>query len=135
MILDAEVSELDRRLVAAHLARCAECRAFEASVRQLTRELREAPLESPRQPISLPRLPRRVALATAQASAAATVLIAILGAFTQFGVQEQQSRTAASTPARNLFTTSWQPELELAQIDGAVSHLRGVNRPGPLPAL
>ena len=137
MMLDAEVSELDRRLVAAHLARCAGCRVFEESVRAFTDEVRAATLEAPRQPIALRRLPpplRRISLTAAQYSAAASVLIAVVGVMTQFGVQEQQ-RAAVSAPraSANLFSTAWQPEVELAQLDGATGP-RGVDRPGPLPA-
>jgi len=134
VLLDAEVSELDRRLVAAHLARCAACRAFDQSLQGLTQELRAAPLESPYQPIALPhlpRLPRRIALATAQFSAAATVLIALLGV----GVPEPQGRSASpQVRTSNLFKTSWQPELELAQIDDG-ARIRGNDQPGRLQAV
>ncbi len=138
VLLDAEVSELDRRLVAAHLARCAACRAFDQSLQGLTQELRAAPLESPYQPIALPhlpRLPRRIALATAQFSAAATVLIALLGVLTQFGVPEPQGRSASpQVRTSNLFKTSWPPELELAQIHDS-ARIRGTDQPGRLQAV
>jgi hypothetical protein len=137
MALDAEVSELDRRLVAAHLARCGECRAIESAVRAFTDELRAAPLESPRQPIVVTRhRPRRRALLrTAEYSVAATVLIAFLGVFTQLELSDSRRGAAPLTPA-NLFQTAWSPELELAQIDPSVSGGRAnANGPGPIHAV
>jgi len=144
MLLDAELSALERRLAAAHLARCADCRAFEESLRDFTQELRAAPLESPRQPIVLPRS-RRVSLTTARWSAAATLLVAVLGVLSQFEVpqfevsQFEVAQSSGPDPGRqvatkNLFKTTWQPELEMAQID-AVTRTPGTDRPGPLPAL
>jgi predicted anti-sigma-YlaC factor YlaD len=134
MALDAEVSEFDRRLVAAHLARCADCRAFESPVRAFTEELRAAALESPSEPIALIRSrPRRRAwLATAELSAAATVLIAF-GIASQLGASDSQGGNNRLATA-NLFTTAWSPELELAQIEPAVP-TRQTSRPGPRPAL
>ena len=136
MALDAEVSEFDRRLVAAHLARCADCRAFESPVRAFTEELRAAALEAPDEPITLIRSrPRRRAwLATAELSAAATVLIAF-GIASQFGASDSQGGNSRLATA-NLFTAAWSPELELAQIDPAVTTTRAKdNRPGPLNAV
>lgn len=140
MLLDAELSALERRLVAVHLARCADCCAFEESIREFTHELRAAPPESPRQPIVLLRSRRRVSLTMAQWSAAATLLIAVLGVLSQFEVpQFEVPQSPGPNPVRqvatkNLFKTSWQPEREMAQID-AVTRTLGTDRPGPLPAL
>src|SRR5215217_3424530 len=124
-LLDVDVSELDRRLVAAHLARCADCRAFESSVRVFTQELRAAPLESPSEPMlfSRSRARRRVWLTVVEYSAAAAVLIAMLGVVGQIGPPASKPSDDRRATA-NLFKTSWQPELELAQIDPAVSTRR-----------
>ena len=43
--LDGELSELERRLMRAHLVRCAVCAAFAADVEALVTEVRTAPLE------------------------------------------------------------------------------------------
>lgn len=134
--LDAEVSELDRRLVAAHLARCAECRAIEDTVRAFTEELRTAPLELLERPVVVTRArPRRRAwLTTAEVSVAATVLIG-LGVLSQLGTSDPQgasNRLATS----NLFIAAWQPEDEMAQIDPSVQTQReNVGGPGPLNAV
>ena len=81
--LDDELSQLELRMVAAHLERCAECHAFEASVREFTEELRAAPLQSPRLPIVVRRAHRRVSLSAAQISVAATLAVAVLGVLSQ----------------------------------------------------
>lgn len=121
-------------MLASHLARCADCRAFEESVRDFTQEIRSAPLQSPQQPIVVRRT-RRVSLTAAQIGVAATLAIAVLGVVSQLRVPESPSPAADGRPATtNLFKTSWQPERELAQIDAAV-RAPGTQRPGPLPAI
>lgn len=132
--LDGELSQLEQRMVAAHLERCADCAAFEASVRSFTEELRAAPREAPRRPIVVRRT-RRVSFSTLQVSAAATVAVAVLGVVSQLGSTQQNAPSVDRQVARaeNLFkTTSWQPELELAQID-PVGLVRQTDRPGPIP--
>jgi hypothetical protein len=128
--LDDELSQLEERMLAAHLLRCSDCREFEESVQEFTHELRAAPLESPRQPI-LVQGRRRVSLTAAQVSAAATLAVAVLGVLSQVGVPGAQDPAARATTA-NLFKASWQPERELAQLD---SNLPGTNRPGPFSAI
>ena len=128
--LDDELSQLEERMVAAHLVRCSDCRAFDQSVREFTDELRAAPLESPRQPI-LVRRRRRVSLTAAQVGVAATLAVAVLGVLSQIDVPSTQDPAVRSTTA-NLFKTPWQPERELAEID---TNLPGTNRPGPHSAI
>jgi anti-sigma factor RsiW len=67
--LDGELSELAAKMLDGHLARCAECRAFEAGVAAATSLVRTAPLEHLEQPVSLPR-GRRLALQTRRLGAA-----------------------------------------------------------------
>jgi hypothetical protein len=128
--LDDELSQLEERMLTAHLLRCSDCRMFEQSVRKFTDDLRAAPLESPRQPI-LVRRGRRISVTAAQISAAATLAVAVLGVLSQVGLPNTQDPASRSTTA-NLFKTSWQPERELAQID---ADLPGTNRPGPNAAI
>lgn len=80
--LDGELSQLETRMIAAHLARCAECASFEEDVRGITAELRSAPMEQLDHPIVV-RRPRR-AVPRVQIGVAAALAIAVLGALTQF---------------------------------------------------
>ncbi len=119
-------------MVAVHLERCAECHAYEASVREFTDQLRAAPLESPRLPIVVRRA-RRVSVSATQLSAAAALAVAILGALSQVGVPGSQDPAVGArlSTTTNLFETSWQPQRELAQIDADLPS----NRPRPFPAI
>jgi anti-sigma factor RsiW len=49
--LDGELSELEEALLAAHLSRCEPCKSFDADIRMLTSELRQAAFERPSEPI------------------------------------------------------------------------------------
>jgi len=75
--LDEEISELEERLLDAHLARCASCREFEAGVRGAVAALRAQPLERIDHAVVVSgcrRFPvRRGALASVAAVAAAVV--------------------------------------------------------------
>jgi anti-sigma factor RsiW len=136
VLLDGELSQLEQKMVAAHLERCADCSAFEATVREFTGELRSAPLEFPRHPIVV-RRPRRVSISALQVGAAATIAVAVLGLVGQLRVSEPKSTQSERHVARaSLFQAAWQPEVELAQIEidpgGAVAV---TDRPGPVPAV
>jgi predicted anti-sigma-YlaC factor YlaD len=131
VVLDGELSQLEQRMVASHLARCADCRSFEESVREFTLQMRSAPLESPRVPVVVRRA-RRAVLSTANVSVAAMLAVAVLGVVSQLGSPGAQSSTVGPRLASaNLFSAGWQPERELAQLDAAVS----LERPGPTPAI
>src|SRR5438105_15623602 len=78
--LDGELSELAQKMLDAHLARCPECRAFEAEAAVTTRMLRATPLEQLERPLSLPH-GRRLALSMRRLSPMAASAAAIaLGA-------------------------------------------------------
>ena len=62
--LDGELSQLELRMLDAHLARCAECREYDADVTRITTELRAAPLERMEIPVVI-RRPRRISGAPA----------------------------------------------------------------------
>jgi predicted anti-sigma-YlaC factor YlaD len=136
VLLDGELSQLEQRMVAAHLDRCADCGAFEATVRSFTEDLRAAPIEVPRRPIVVRRA-RRVAFSVRQVSAAAaTIAVAVLGVASQLGVSQQNVPDVDRQLVRTqLFSnTSWRPELELAQID-PVSRVSATDGPGPIPTV
>ncbi|HEY3544007.1 MAG TPA: zf-HC2 domain-containing protein [Gaiellaceae bacterium] len=51
MALDCELSQLERAQLRSHLDSCAECAAFLAGLREVTHELRAAPLPAPSRPL------------------------------------------------------------------------------------
>jgi anti-sigma factor RsiW len=131
--LDGELSQLERRMVAAHLQRCADCRSFEEALGAFTLELRAAPLEVLPHPVVV-RAPRRVSLTATPAAVAAALAIAVLGVVSQ--LQPQEPRSAAAVPTvtpKNLFRTTWRPEQELARIDSGA--LSGPHTQGPRSAV
>jgi predicted anti-sigma-YlaC factor YlaD len=76
--VDGELSTFERVLLANHLAGCPSCREFSASVGDLTRTLREAPLEG-FEVIVIGRVRRRAYLRLAPAVAAMAVAAVGLG--------------------------------------------------------
>lgn len=131
IMLDGELSQLEQRMVAAHLERCAHCRTFEEAVRDFTTKMREAPLESPRVPIMVRRT-RRAVRNVANVSVAAMLAVAVLGVVAQLGPQGARGTDGGTRfTTANLFTAGWQPEREIAEIDAnAHPHM-----PGPFSAI
>lgn len=78
--LDGESSQLERAMLASHLARCADCRVYEAEVSGLTRALREAPLEPLWRPVVVHARRRPVITRVQVGAAAAVALVALVGA-------------------------------------------------------
>ena len=91
--LDGELSQLETRMIASHLARCAECASFEEDIRGITAELRAAPMEQLEHPVVV-RRPRR-AIPRMQVGVAAALAVAMLGALTQIVTPEQDQAFAA----------------------------------------
>ena len=54
LALDGELSELERKLLRAHVMRCADCSRFEVEVAAVTRELRALALEPLSRTIAIP---------------------------------------------------------------------------------
>ena len=115
--LDDELSQLERRMLAAHLERCADCRSYADEVSVFTRTLREAPLESLERPLVL-RRPRRASIGRLQVGVPAGLAVAILGAASQFAASETQSPSLARFEgARNLSPPGAVLEREQAILD------------------
>lgn len=76
--LDAELSEFEQALLAAHVARCEPCRSFAAELDAITTGLRNAPLEPLEQPVALPAR-RRISRRPAEVAAAAALMLTALG--------------------------------------------------------
>lgn len=77
--VDGELSTFEHVLLGAHLAECAACREFQASVSGFTGMLRSAPLETLERPIAISRIRRRVSVRLAPAVAAMAITVVGLG--------------------------------------------------------
>jgi len=111
--LDGELSQLENRMLASHLARCANCASFEEDLRAITAELRMAPLEQLEHPIVV-RRPRR-SIARLQIGIAAAFVVAMLGALVQVVAPEtRQNEQTFAAPDR--YATNQQLSREVNQI-------------------
>lgn len=93
--LDNELSELERRMLDAHLARCVDCAGYADDVRTFTQELREAPLLAPERPVVVTRRSRDVA-ARLQIGVAAALAFAALGLGTQVAASSEPGDSSLS---------------------------------------
>ena len=121
--LDGELSQLEQRMLASHVARCADCAAYEADVVAITTELRAAPLEALEHPVVV-RRPRRLPLVRLQVGVAAGLAVAVLGALTQIALRD--SEPAFASPEK--YATSTQLTREVNQIiaDGRAFSRQGL---------
>jgi anti-sigma factor RsiW len=118
--LDGEVSEVEQATADAHLAVCAECQAYAASLAVTSHLLRAAPLEELDFPIVLPshrlRLARTMQLGAAAAAVAATVFLSVtVGTSPNGGGLTSLSASAANGSAAYLQS----PEYELRMLSRA----------------
>jgi hypothetical protein len=77
--VDGELSSFESVLLNAHLADCASCREFHASVDAFTDMLRSAPLERLERTIDIGRLRRRVRIPLRVAPAVAAMAVTVVG--------------------------------------------------------
>ena len=91
LVLDGELSELERARLDVHLARCPECRAFQADATVVSRLLRDAPLEQMSVPIVLPRARRLSGARMLQAGAAAAAVAIVAGLSALHGIGQRES--------------------------------------------
>lgn len=114
--LDGELSELEARMLDAHLVRCPDCSAYANNVRSFTHELRAAPLESPSAPVVV-RRSRRAILGRFQVAATAALAIAAVGIASQLAPPRSQSPAFAESGVITQFQTRLELERELAIIE------------------
>ena len=89
--MDGELSEFEQVLMAAHLERCAECRAFDADTRGFTTALRLAAPEALERPVAVPR---RRSFGAAGVRGAQAASIAFAAAAAVLGVVLLPERTS-----------------------------------------
>jgi predicted anti-sigma-YlaC factor YlaD len=93
--LDDALSQLEVSMVSAHLARCADCRAYADGMTGLTHALRSAPLENLERRVVV-RRPRRIVLAQAQVAVAAAVVLALVGLVSQMATSNPEGSRLTS---------------------------------------
>jgi predicted anti-sigma-YlaC factor YlaD len=97
--LDGELSELAQKMLDSHLARCADCRAFEEQVSGIAVQLRAAPLEQLERPIQVAYRRRRTPVrAWSLGAAAASVAAVAVGVVGFLSLPSSSSLDAAAGP-------------------------------------
>jgi len=94
--VDGTLSHFERRRLDRHLARCPDCRAFEALLVDVTDALRTAPPEVPLSSLRLP-VRRRASLQVRAALALACVGLAAIG-FSVSGSVQTRPEVVQNTP-------------------------------------
>lgn len=102
VMLDGELSQLEQRMLAAHLERCGACATYADDVRDLTERIRSAPLHAMRRPVVVRRA-RHLSTTRLQVGIAAAFALAALGLGTQLA--------ASPTPEGSLARYEGQPNL------------------------
>ncbi|MBW3593836.1 MAG: zf-HC2 domain-containing protein [Actinobacteria bacterium] len=101
--LDGELSQLERKLLSRHLARCGGCREYDAALRATIELVRSAPLETPSRSLAPPlparRSPGRRARLVAALSAAALVMGVLVGSLRQPAPAPQPSPEVSLLPS------------------------------------
>ena len=98
--LDGELSQLEQRMLGAHLERCGGCAAYAADVRDVTERIRNAPHAVLLRPVVV-RRHRPLTTIRLQVGVAAAFALAALGLGTQLAVStESQSGSLARFEGR-----------------------------------
>lgn len=92
--LDGELSQLEQRMLAAHLERCPRCAAYAADVRVFTERMRSAPPAFMQRPVVVRRRSPLSAIRL-QAGVAAAFALAALGLGTQLASSPERSSSLA----------------------------------------
>jgi Putative zinc-finger len=114
--LDDELSQLERRMVTAHLERCGDCRLFADEVEDFTLQLRAAPLVALQRPIAVGR-PRRVSILRMQAGVAAVLALAAVGLASQVTPSSSGDARSEWSVTVTRFPTRAETDRELALLN------------------
>jgi len=122
--VDHEYSQLERARRATHVARCADCRAFGAEVREFTRLLREAPPELLTRPITV-RRPRTAARSLRLTSvAAAAMVLSLVGLSAQLAAEFAARGTSSARSGPTVFATGQDLASEIELIEALAASPR-----------
>jgi predicted anti-sigma-YlaC factor YlaD len=113
--VDGDLSQLERAMLAAHVLRCAECRAYRSDVHAFTRALRAAALETA-PAVTVRRYRRSTAATRFQAGVAAAMAFAVVGVATQM-VQGRSEGSSITSFRVVHFQTQSELEREQALIE------------------
>ena len=133
--LDSELSQLETRMLDAHLGRCAHCREYAVDVDRFTAELRAAPLETLSRPAFVERGRRRLALGRLQggaAAAAAAVALVAVGVAAQIASPRQGDAQLQNLGTITHFPTQADLDRELAIFESLHSRRIASLRSTPL---
>jgi hypothetical protein len=127
LAVDHELSGFERALKAAHVARCAECRLFEADLSTFTGMLREASLERMTHPVVVRRPRAAWKLRVVSTAAVAMLALSLAGWMSQIpanegGTAARSGKLASPTE----FPTGGELETEIAVLELASGHHRVV---------
>ena len=112
--LDDQLSDFEEVLLEAHLARCAECRAFAATISGLTYSLRAAELRQPTFAIDPPRSARGRTFALRAVSAAAVIAVVGVSGLVSLQLSTSRARPGAATVERKVIGLKERQMNELA---------------------
>jgi predicted anti-sigma-YlaC factor YlaD len=127
--LDEQLSQLERVMLAGHLARCGNCRLYQAEVMGFTESLRNAPLAPLQHPVVV-RRPRRQVLARLQVGIAAMVMLAAVGVATQLAGPERPGPAHSASPGQvSRFPSRGELEQEMAILESLQSGMTAGRRP------
>ncbi len=113
--LDDELSQLERRMVSAHLERCHDCSLYAEEVEEFTLALRAAPMVSLDRAIVVTR-PRRLSILRMQAGVAAVLAVVAVGLASQVTPSSSSDATESEwsvTVTRFPTAVETQRELEM----------------------
>jgi predicted anti-sigma-YlaC factor YlaD len=112
LLLDDELSQLERRMLDAHLRRCAECSAYADEVTTFTDQIRYAPMETLSRQIVVQRR-RRMPAMRLQAGVAAALAFAALGLGSQLASGPTTSELTGFRPVTK-YPTQAELQREIA---------------------
>jgi ferric-dicitrate binding protein FerR (iron transport regulator) len=126
---DGELSELERKLLAAHVARCQACEAFAADVEAVARTLRQERLETLSHPIAIPLWRRRAGYGHVRVVGAAAAVALMAIGITARAPLPSNERDPLRLPRVTNFSND--AEGEVAQISRAQGGPTGIARLRP----